>query len=346
MSAAVQPRRCAEWEDLLGESDAIQRVRELVHRVAPTDSTVLITGETGTGKELVAQLIHNLSPRAQKPLVCVNCTAIPDTLLESELFGFEKGSFTGAMTRRDGKLKQANTGTVFLDEIGDMSMMAQAKVLRTIETREIQTLGGMQTTQLDIRLLTATHHDLERLASERRFREDLFFRLSVVPVRLPPLRDRLSDIPMLADRFIQELNVRHNRQVEGISSSGLKFLLAQDWPGNVRQLRNVIEGAFIVCTSDWIGKSDLTFLHWSSHHSGRVMTKVDSIATSRAISASDNDQVLSALRATHWNKSKAARLLHTSRMTVYRKMAKYSIHRLREGVDESTDTVEPKCGIA
>jgi two-component system response regulator HydG/two-component system response regulator AtoC len=331
---ALQPRRCAEWNDLLGESDPIRRVKEVIQRVAPTESTVLITGETGTGKELVAHLIHNLSARAKHPFVCVNCTAIPDTLLESELFGFEKGAFSGAVSRQDGKLKQANSGTVFLDEIGDMSVMAQAKVLRTIESHEIQPLGGASCSQLDIRVLAATHQDLEALAASRHFREDLLFRLSVVPVHLPPLRERRSDIPALVDRFIKELNFRHGRDVEGVSTAGVKFLMAQDWPGNVRQLKNVVEGAYVVCSSRLIDKADLTFLHWGVLHSGRVTTKLHS--TDVRHSTANSDQVLSALQATHWNKSKAAQLLRTSRMTVYRKIAKYGIHKVCDDVARGT----------
>jgi transcriptional regulator with PAS, ATPase and Fis domain len=309
---------------LLGRSDSMQRVNELIQRIAQSDSTVLVTGETGTGKELAAQAIHRLSPRHKNAFVCVNCTAIPDTLLESELFGFEKGAFTGAAARQDGKLKQANHGTVFLDEIGDMSSLAQAKVLRAIESREIQPLGGTAAVNVDLRIVAATHRDLELLVNEQKFRNDLFFRLNVVPLRMPALRERREDIAVLVQHFIQELNVRYGRRVDGVTPAGIRMLTNHEWPGNVRQLRNIVEGAFVVCNSSWITTSDLRWLHWSA---GPAVEHVPAVP--------EPDRLLTALQATRWNKSKTAQLLRWSRMTVYRKIAKY---QLTENGDNSLGT--------
>ena len=328
--------------EFVGESDPMQRMRELISRVAPTDSTVLITGETGTGKELVARSIHRLSLRANEPIVCVNCAAIPDTLLESELFGFEKGAFTGATSRQSGKLKQANRGTVFLDEIGDMSAMAQSKILRVVEAHEIQPLGADNGTQIDVRFVAATHKDLEDLTADRRFRQDLFFRLNVVPVRVPPLRDRRSDVPLLVDYFLRGLNARYGRDIEGVSVSALKLLTSYDWPGNVRQLRNVMEGAFMLCTSRWISRSDLTCLHWSSAQAVFPNATLNLEVAQGCASEPERDRLVNTLRATRWNKSEAARLLHWSRMTIYRKLAKYRIHDSEEVLPGASALRDPE----
>lgn len=314
--------------ELLGESSGMIRVKDLIYKVAQSDTTVLITGETGTGKELAARAIHRLSRRADKAMVCVNCTAIPDTLLESEFFGFEKGAFTGADARQEGKLQAANRGTIFLDEIGDMSAFAQAKILRALESGEVQTLGGTRSTKVDVRILAATHHDLEELASKNQFRQDLLFRLNVVQVHLPPLRSHSSDIPLLAEHFIQDLNVRYGAAIKGVTPDGLRLLRSCDWPGNVRQLRNVIEGAFVVCTSDWITTSDLGHLHHTSSPNPRFESRANSPAPFLPLQP-ESDRLRNALQVTQWNKSRAAQLLRWSRMTVYRKIAKYQISSAR-----------------
>jgi two-component system response regulator HydG/two-component system response regulator AtoC len=258
-------------------------------------------------------------------MVCVNCTAIPDTLLESELFGFEKGAFTGADSRQEGKLQSAHRGTIFLDEIGDMSAFAQAKVLRALESGEIQTLGGSSSTKVDVRILAATHHDLNDLAAKNQFRHDLLFRLTVLPLHLPALRERTSDIPLLVDHFIKDLNRRYHRNIKGVTPAGLRLLRGHDWPGNVRQLRNVIEGAFVVCSSDWITTSDLERLHCSSTPAPLVAGTASSTPMPYLPLQPELDRLRSALQATQWNKSQAAHLLQWSRMTVYRKIAKYRI---------------------
>jgi PAS domain S-box-containing protein len=232
--------------DFLGRSDVIQTVLESVHRVAPTDSTVLITGETGTGKELVARAIHRASPRASKPLVLVNCAAIPANLIESEFFGHERGAFTGALTRREGRFALANQGSIFLDEIGELPLELQAKLLRVLQEGEFEPLGGSRTVKVDVRVIAATNRDLKQMSAERRFREDLYFRLHVFPIHLPPLRKRGCDMELLANSFIQRFARRLGKRIEPLAPDEIRLLRGYDWPGNVRELQNVIERAIIL----------------------------------------------------------------------------------------------------
>jgi DNA-binding NtrC family response regulator len=300
---------------MIGESPLMRKINVYISKVASTDSTVLITGESGTGKELVAELIHRNSPRQQKPFLRINCAAIPDSLLESELFGYERGAFTGAHAFKEGQLKLADRGTVFLDEIGDMSPYAQAKVLRAIENREVQRLGGKGSTPLDIRLLAATNQDLEQLIAEGKFRKDLYFRLSVARIQLPSLRDRKEDIPLLFDHYIAELNRRFGLKVEGFTEEALAYLLDYDWPGNVRELKNLLEATFVNLPSRRIGIMDLPepFRERSRQADGPL--------------PDERERVLSALVSTQWSRRKAAEQLHWSRMTLYRKMLKYDLIR-------------------
>jgi DNA-binding NtrC family response regulator len=294
---------------LIGRSPAARSVRVAIRQAARSDSNVLITGETGTGKELVADLIHRISSRAHRPMICVNSAAIPDTLLESELFGYERGAFTGAYSSTAGKLEQANGGTVFFDEIGDMSPYAQAKILRAIESREIQRLGG-HSIRLNMRVLAATHRDLDRLSSDDRFRRDLYFRLNVARVHIPPLRERKSDIVPLIDHYIQEFNRRLRGNVRGLDAETLERLIDYDWPGNVRELRNVIESVFVARPA-----GPITFIDLPEWLRSRLAN----------VTSNEQERILTALSSTNWNKSKAAESLHWSRMTLYRKMAKYRI---------------------
>jgi transcriptional regulator with PAS, ATPase and Fis domain len=329
-----QADRQAGCEDLLvGHCENLQYVKELIRRVAPADMTVLITGETGTGKELAARAIHGLSSRRNQPFISVNCAAIPDSLLESELFGFEKGAFTGAAARQEGRLKAADRGTIFLDEIGDMSLATQAKILRALESREIQPLGASKTTSVDFRVVAATHQSLELLINEQRFRTDLYFRLNVLPLYLPPLRERRDDIPELVARFVRQLNDRYRRRVVGVTEGGLDLLVEQDWPGNVRQLRNVIEGAFLICSTQFITTGDLRLFHRSLTMEPRIGAAIVQEQPRLPVTP-EPERLSQALQATGWNKSKAAEVLRCSRMTIYRKIAKY--HLRPEGtVDES-----------
>jgi DNA-binding NtrC family response regulator len=309
---AMAPERLIDGERFVGQSQTVQEIKAYIARLAKTSSNVLITGETGTGKELIAELIHKNSARANRPLVCINCAAIPDTLLESELFGYERGAFTGAHVSQDGKLRLADGGTLFLDEIGDMSPYAQAKVLRVIESREIQRLGSHKSQSVDFRLIAATNRDLDSAAQEEKFRRDLFFRLNVARVHLPPLRERKQDILAVANFFRKEDNRKFAQGTTGFASQAEQILLAHGWPGNVRELKNVVEAAFINL------ESDATLVQLPALFADAVQRK-------KEIGADELDRILTVLSETHWNKSQAAEKLQWSRMTLYRKMTRYRI---------------------
>jgi DNA-binding NtrC family response regulator len=311
---------------MIGESLAMREVHAYARKVAPADVNVLITGETGTGKELTAELIHRNSPRCHKPFVPINCAAIPDSLMESELFGYEKGAFTGAHGRKEGTLKLAEGGTVFFDEIGDMSQYAQAKILRVIEGKEVHRLGGRDSIPLDVRFIAATNQDLDLLVRESKFRKDLYFRINVARIHLPPLRDRKEDILTLTGHYIRECNHQLGREVLGFTDEALQSLLRYDWPGNVRELRNLVEAVFINLPSRTISFLDLPVQFQ------RRLRETDGLPQD------ERERVLSALLATNWNKSQAAQNLHWSRMTLYRKMVKYRLsggNEVPEGPDAS-----------
>jgi Nif-specific regulatory protein len=242
---------------MVGESKAMRQVYQFIARVAPTDATVLIAGESGTGKELAARAIHQNSKRAGKPFVAVNCAALTESLLESELFGHEKGAFTGALAQRKGRLEIADGGTLFLDEIGDLSLSLQVKLLRVLQEREFERVGGSRTVRIDIRLLTATNRNLEELIAAGSFRQDLFYRLNVLEIEMPALRKRSEDIPLLANYFAIKYGEKCNRKVLGISPEAQKCLVAYDWPGNVRELENTIERAVVLGTTERILVEDL-----------------------------------------------------------------------------------------
>lgn len=297
---------------MVGESQVMCDLKAHLGRVAGADSTVLITGETGTGKELIAETIHGQSARRQDPFVCLNCAAIPDALLESELFGYERGAFTGALAMREGLLKQATGGTIFFDEIGDMSLSAQAKVLRVIETKVVCPLGGKRSAALDIRIIAATNQNLKRLMEEGKFRQDLYFRLNVTRLHLPPLRQRKEDIPLLLTHYLQELNRRFGSEVQGFTEQAMTCLIQYEWPGNVRELKNLVEAVMVNRSSRWIGVEEFPeLLDHGSQENGPQQT--------------ERDRLLAVLFATNWNKSKAAQQLHWSRMTLYRKIEKYHL---------------------
>jgi DNA-binding NtrC family response regulator len=311
-------------DGLIGDSSMMRTVKSYISRAAVTDCTILITGESGTGKELAAELIHRNSLRSEKPLVCVNCAALPDSLLESELFGYERGAFTGAAAAQRGKFEQANGGTILLDEIGDMNLCAQAKILRTIESKEVCRLGGNKNTSLNVRFIAATNQNLERLLTEKRFRLDLYYRLNVARIHLPPLRERKDDILDLFNYYIQELNQQFGRSVVGFTDEALDYLLRYDWPGNVRELKNLCEAIFINLPARKISFLDLPYLYQ------KQLKEVE------ALSQSERERLLSALFTTNWNVSKAARKLNWSRITVYRKLEKYQIKKPLRAVAAKT----------
>ncbi len=302
----------ADFERLVGETGVMRTIKSYLEKVAASDSNVLITGATGTGKEIAAELIHANSRRRQRPFVRINCAAIPDTLIESELFGYERGAFTGADSFKEGMMRVANGGTVFFDEIGDLSLSAQAKILRAVETKEISRLGSRTTIPLDVRVLAATNRDLDRLAAEGGFRRDLYFRLNVARIHLPGLAERREDIPALCRHYIAEFNRRFAQNVEGFAEDVLERLFSYEWPGNVRELRNLIEVVFVSTPSRWISVADLP---------ENFRKRLDESELPR----DERERLVSTLLATRWNKSEAALKLHWSRMTLYRKMAKYQI---------------------
>lgn len=296
---------------LIGSSAAMQQTKARLARVAASNSSVLITGETGTGKEMAASLIHQLSDRCAGPFVCVNCAAIPDALIESELFGYERGAFTGASMKKSGWLEAANRGILFLDEVGDLSPMAQAKLLRVIENKSYYRLGGHVSISPNVRFVAATHRNLEQMTVDGGFRKDLFYRLNVARVHLLPLRQRVEDIPLLLHHYIREFTAR---------SGDLEFtdevwqcLMAYDWPGNVRELKNVLESLAMNAEERTVRRSDLP------------PAVRDRFQGDHPAEQSERDQILAALLCTKWNKSKAAQHLHWSRMTLYRKLSTYRL---------------------
>jgi DNA-binding NtrC family response regulator len=310
VAAAQAKPRCASEESLIGSTEVMLRTKARLARVAGSDANVLITGETGTGKELAATVVHQLSSRSNGPLVCVNCAAIPETLIESEMFGYERGAFTGASSRRVGWLETADNGTLFLDEIGDLSATAQAKLLRVVENKPYCRLGGHTTVLPRVRFVAATHRDLEKMASDGQFRADLFYRLNVVRVHLPALREHRDDIPLLLHHYIQEFSRGGNLE---FTDEVWNCLMSYDWPGNIRELKNVLEGLAVNAFENRIQISDLP---------PAVRGRLADPSTKWQ---SEREKVLSALLSTKWNKSKAADRLHWSRMTLYRKLSKYHL---------------------
>jgi transcriptional regulator with PAS, ATPase and Fis domain len=299
----------------VGKHAATRKFVSYIERVSATASTVLITGETGTGKEVVARDIHEQSHRRGGPFVSVNCAAIPDTLIEAELFGHERGAYTGAHTAADGKFQQANGGTLFLDEIAELTQFAQAKILRVLETPEIWRLGGKRGMPVDVRIIAATNQDLEKLVAEGRFRSDLFYRLDVARMVLPPLRERRSDIPLLIDYYVRRMNQQFKRTIAGFTPKSMEELTRYDWPGNIRELRNVVEAAFI----------ELPPCHVNVVELPELVRERLRLASTRT--PEESEQILTALEEMHWNVSRAAERLHMSRMTVYRKLAKFGFSR-------------------
>jgi transcriptional regulator with PAS, ATPase and Fis domain len=300
-------------DSLVGSSSAMSELRAYIRKVARSDAIVLITGDTGTGKERVAESIHAESLRRHKPFVCVNCAAIPDSLLESELFGYDRGAFTGAQGSYPGKLRAASGGTVFLDEIGEMSLLAQAKILRVLESHEVFPLGALRMTTVDVRFIAATNQELEPLVAEGRFRRDLFYRLNVGRVLLRPLKDHVEDIPELIEHYVNRFNEHYHSHVHRPTQTLLDCLMRYDWPGNVRELRNLVEAMFIDPPEGPVSLEDLP----------ESFRRIFARYTVTALP--ERERMVSALYDANWNKSRAAEQLNWSRMTLYRKLRKYRI---------------------
>ncbi|MBN1546253.1 MAG: sigma-54-dependent Fis family transcriptional regulator [Syntrophaceae bacterium] len=314
---------------LLGYSDCMKKVFNTIEKVADSDSTVLIYGESGTGKELVAKAIHFNSSRRNKPLVPVNCGAIPEDLLESELFGHEKGAFTGAIRSRSGRFELAQGGTLFLDEIGDMSPALQVKVLRAIQEKQYERIGGMKTFEADVRIITATHQNLEKAVEEKRFREDLYYRINVIPIYLPPLRERGPDIAILANHFLHEISAKKGKPLGGISPEAMSCLLQYPWPGNVRELQNLMEMLVVMKARDEITVDDLPdkfrFTSRPETTSKSPDLPEEGFDYNAAVMQFEKDLLLKALDMSSGVKNKAAKLLGLNRTTLVEKLKRFHL---------------------
>ncbi|QDU40196.1 Transcriptional regulatory protein ZraR [Maioricimonas rarisocia] len=323
-----QARSRFAFEQLVGKSEAMKQVFHRIRLAADSDVTVFVSGESGTGKELAARAIHAQSPRRDEPFIAVNCSAIPETLLESELFGHVKGAFTGAVRDKIGMFQAADKGTLFLDEIGDVSPMIQLKMLRVIQEREIRRVGDDRPLPVDVRLITATNRNLKKLVQSGEFREDFYYRIHVFEIPLPPLRERRDDIPLLVDHFIREMAAAQNKPVTGIARDAMQRMMDHDWPGNVRELRNAIEHAFVTVAGEMISLLDLPpeVRTAQSPHTGRQAAAAP--PEPRPLTPQqeqERQRIIEALAETGGNRTEAARLLQTSRVTLWKKIRKYAI---------------------
>jgi len=319
-----------KFKNLIGDSDVMQQIFQFIEKIAATNSTIMICGESGTGKELVARAIHYNSDRRDKPMVPVNCGAIPEDLLESELFGYEKGAFTGALKTRIGRFELADGGTIFLDEIGDMSPALQVKILRVLQEHEFERVGGVKSIKVDIRVVAATHRDLEKSVKQGAFREDLYYRLNVIPFTLPPLRGRISDIPLLTNYFVKKFNKDKKQNIKGVSPEVLKCFERYHWPGNVRELENLIERMVILKGEGVIEQEDLPEKLLGTELPD-VIPSIDipdgGMSFNTAVSKFERDLILRALKKTNWIKNRAAKLLQLKRTTLVEKMKKIQLTR-------------------
>jgi len=314
------------FQDLVGKNDKMRAVFEMVRTVAPSRSTVLVQGESGTGKELVARALHDLSGRRDEPFVSLSCGTLSETILESELFGHEKGAFTDARFLKKGRIEMAEGGTLFLDEIGEISPKSQVNLLRVIQEREFQRVGGTERIQVDVRIIAATNRDLEANIEEGRFREDLFYRLNVINIQLPPLRERPEDIPLLASHFLKKYNVENRKEIKRFSENAIECLMAHAWPGNVRELENAVERAVVVCKGNLVQLEDLP------PSITRAAPGTDGEMTDRTLSDVERRYIERVLGANNWNVQQSAQVLGIDRTTLYRKIEKYGLNK--EGREE------------
>jgi DNA-binding NtrC family response regulator len=314
------------FQGIIGQSSAIQRVLEEVQMVAASDTNVLIRGESGTGKELIARAIHACSARRYLPIVTVSCGALSEGVLESELFGHEKGAFTGAQYRRKGKFEMADGGTLFLDEIGDISLKTQVDLLRVLEERQVCRVGGNKMIPVNFRLIAATNRNLENMVRDGEFREDLYYRLNVFAITIPPLRERREDIPLLAQHFLDKFSRSMSKHVNGISPEALRIMNSYDWPGNIRELQNAIERAFLVAKSESLQAGDFPMATAGS---------APVVRDEKSLAAVERDHILEVLEETDWNISQSARLLQIDRVTLYNKIRKYDLKRDEPGTASS-----------
>jgi len=324
------PEHRDRFENIIGLSDEMQTVFRLIEKVADSDSTILITGETGTGKGLVAKAVHQNSYRKNKPFVQINCGAIPENLLESELFGHVRGAFTGATSAKPGKFEIANGGTLFLDEIGDMSPDLQVKVLRVLEESEFERVGGCKTIKTDVRIIAATHQDLDAAVEKGKFREDLYYRIYVIPINLSPLAKRKSDIPLLIDHFLEEFNRKKDRNVTGVSDEAMEILMRHSWPGNVRELKNMLERLVVLKGEGGISPQDLPdklIPRKDNVPLPEIEISESGICLNTAVSEFEKNLIAQSLNKTKWVKNKAAKLLQLNRTTLVEKIKRYQLQQ-------------------
>ncbi|MBI5590615.1 MAG: sigma-54-dependent Fis family transcriptional regulator [Deltaproteobacteria bacterium] len=327
-SISISSQPCS-FMGMIGQSERMQRIFRLVEKVADSDSTIIIQGETGTGKGLIAKAIHENSYRKDKPFVQINCGAIPENLLESELFGHVKGAFTGAVAAKPGKFEIANGGTIFLDEIGDMSHDLQVKLLKVLEDSEFERVGGCQTIKTDVRIIAATHRDLEAAVENGTFREDLYYRLVVIPLTLPPLRDRKSDIPLLISHFLNQLNQKKRTQVTGISEKTMELMIAHSWPGNVRELKNMMERLVVLTQEGEIYPRDLPLKLRTAPADTSAISDVEvsdqGICLSTAVSDFEKSLISQSMKIANGVKKNAAKLLNIKRTTLIEKIKRHNL---------------------
>jgi Nif-specific regulatory protein len=310
-----------DFSSIIGSSGPVRQMYEQMAQVASTNTTVLIRGESGTGKELIAHAVHYNSPRANKPFVKVSCAALPDSLIESELFGYEKGAFTGAEQRKKGRFELADGGTLFLDEIGDINLATQVKLLRVLQEREFERLGSTETIKVNVRLIAATNKDMERAMAAGTFREDLYYRLNVFTIFVPPLRERKADLLLLVDHFLEKFSREHKKIIKRISTPAIDMLMSYHWPGNVRELENTLERAVLMCDGQVIHGHHLPPSLQTAEASGTV----NRVSLSDAVAGFEKDLIQDALKTTRGNRAKAARLLDTTERVLNYKVRKYGV---------------------
>jgi len=309
------------FQGLVGNSPSMQQVFDLITNAAPSDAPVILFGESGTGKELVARAIHDLGPRKRKPFVKVNCASLSQSLLESELFGHVKGAFTGAYKNREGRFEAAHGGDIFLDEIGDLPGSTQVKLLRVLEEKVVERVGDNRPLAVDVRIISATNKNLEELVAARVFREDLFFRINVIPITLPPLRDRVEDIPLLSESFLERMELKTGKNIHGVSAEAMEFLTAHSWPGNVRELRSAFEYAFVTCQEGFIQRHHLPPGIASLKRTGPIGPRLGADKRARK-----KQELIDALKRSGGNQSEAARLLGVSRVTVWNRIRQFGLN--------------------
>jgi len=311
----------AKYQNIVGKSGKMKQVFELIESTADARSTVLVTGESGTGKELVARAIHYASPRREKPFIKLNCAALPDNLVEAELFGYEKGAFTGAVRQHKGRFELADTGTLLLDEISEMPMGLQAKLLRVLQEKEFERLGSGTPISVDVRIIATTNRDMKMAIAENKFREDLFFRLNVIPIDIAPLRERLEDIPLLANHFIDKYNAENNKQIDDIDEEVIKLFMKYHWPGNVRELENYMERAVVISSDNQLTAGDFP----NDMTLGRLTDTVPGLEVGMSLQDSEKYLILKTLEKFSGNKTKAAEVLNVTPRTIRNKLAEYNM---------------------